>query len=66
MHTSYIVDQNDQNYEISIIRYLHENPKIASKYLLITDKIEFEYWNIKNIIPTIINNYEIIQCDSFI
>ena len=62
--TSYTIDETNIDNENSIIKELHYKPEIAKNYLLIQNVIEYEYWKIENIVPSVVQNYEIIKCDT--
>jgi hypothetical protein len=57
-HTVY----QDYDEESQIIKYLNENPYIVEKYILLKEIEEYEYWDNKNILPSIRDNYKIIEC----
>jgi hypothetical protein len=56
------VYQDCDDEESNIIEYLYNNPYIVEKYLLLKEINEYEYWEDKNIIPSIRDNYKIIEC----
>lgn len=58
-HTVY---QKYDDEESQIINYLYENSYIVEKYILLKEINEYEYWDNKNILPSIRDNYKIIKC----
>jgi hypothetical protein len=56
------VYQDCDDEESSIIEYLYNNPYIVEKYLLLKEIKEYEYWEDSNILPSIKDNYESIEC----
>ncbi len=58
-HTSY---EDDENSEKSTSRLLHRHPELASTYVLMKERKEFEHWNYKAIVPEIAFNFDVIKC----
>jgi len=56
------VYQDCDDEESSIIEYLYNNPYIVEKYILLKEIKEYEYWEDSNILPSIKDNYESIEC----
>jgi hypothetical protein len=58
--TCYYNNSTDENYEVSSVKILIENPKIIKKYYLINLK-EYEYCETETILQSIISKYNIIE-----
>ena len=54
----------DDDIEKSSFKLLTEKPDIISKYYLLKEKKEYEYWLDENIIPEIKKNYKLIEIDN--
>jgi hypothetical protein len=65
-HTCYIDScyEDDDDYNQSITKYLIDNPTIIKKYFLLKEYKKYEYWEHKNIIDSVSDNYKVIECDN--
>jgi len=59
-HTCYTYDAEDIN-ENTVIKTILDNPQIVEKYFLLKEIQEYEYWEHSNIIPSIRDNYKVLE-----
>jgi hypothetical protein len=64
-HTIYLDTESDNKLDI-ISEYLIKYPYIIEQYILIKIINPYEYWEHKNIIESIRDNYKIIYCKDLI
>jgi hypothetical protein len=61
-HTVYTYDPNEDEESTSVISPLLQNSNLIENYILLKEIDEYEYYEHKNIIPSIRYNYNIIKC----
>jgi hypothetical protein len=61
-HTVYTYTDDDEDEQNKVTKYLLQNPNLIENYLLLKEINEYEYYEHKNIVPSIRDNYNIIKC----
>lgn len=60
-NTVYRPDPTDKNYDRSTFRILNENKNLINEGYLVKMIKDYDYWDSKCILPSIKNNYEIVN-----